>query len=523
MSENLVINNRDITMDLEPKPNQSVAINKTVLQDIIGSVNQPEDLSEPSDINSNQAIAERTNEDDNTEQTNSKTSRELKLLLALSKEANLDTNISHKRKNVRRYPVTAESELELDIHDNQIKNVAENSTKTPKRKRDGLSEVNAGGATEEAAKRNRKSLSNEIIMFKANKDMFCWRCHREGVNIACETCPRSYHQKCLKQTIHDVDHWPCPECVAILKAESTQTRSEAMKGMTLEHLCSLLKFASEPFLHPVSDSEFPSYKKYIVQPMDLTKLEKNIKENLYGSTQAFEADAKWLLHNSIIFNSYQSKLTTAAKNIVKICKQEMAEIENCPSCYLNANTKKATWFVEVCPKPHLLVWAKLKGFPYWPAKAMCTNSSGMVDVRFFGAHDRAWVHYKECYLFSEKDPNTFKQKRYDIEKCVEELNVYIQNLRKVYGEFRYAPYRTMIEPHNEFKQLQIFLPKYRLNMPLKKRVSTKAETKMMPEEKKETNIKIPSSNKESVAKIAPEEKLNKSQNGLASGFRKLTR
>lgn len=62
-------------------------------------------------------------------------------------------------------------------------------------------------------------------------------------------------------------------------------------------------FQSEPFLHPVSDKEFPAYKTYIIQPMDLTKLEKNIKNNLYGSTQAFEADAKWILHNSIIFNS----------------------------------------------------------------------------------------------------------------------------------------------------------------------------------------------------------------------------
>lgn len=113
--------------------------------------------------------------------------------------------------------------------------------------------------------------------------------------------------------------------------------------------------------------------------MDLTCLEKNIKNNVYGSTQAFEADAKWILHNSIIFNSCmqntfeinvmcdnliisdQSKLTSIAKSMIKICKQEMSEIENCPTCYLNANTKKKTWFIEVCPKPHLLVWAKLKG------------------------------------------------------------------------------------------------------------------------------------------------------------------
>lgn len=95
----------------------------------------------------------------------------------------------------------------------------------------------------------------------------------------------------------------------------------------------------------------------------------------------------------------------------------MGEIENCPTCYLNANTKK-NWFVEVCPKPHVLLWAKLKGFPYWPAKAMSTNSQGMVDVRFFGAHDRAWVSYKECFLYSLKDPNSHKQMKNDIIECV---------------------------------------------------------------------------------------------------------
>lgn len=103
-----------------------------------------------------------------------------------------------------------------------------------------------------------------------------------------------------------------------------------MKGMSLEHLCSLLKFAvkrmiqcsgvqtiiyfllffylsdflqSEPFIHPVDENQFPEYKNYIINPMTLSTLEKNLKENLYGSTQGFEADAKWILHNSIIFNS----------------------------------------------------------------------------------------------------------------------------------------------------------------------------------------------------------------------------
>ncbi|XP_076269494.1 zinc finger MYND-type containing 8 isoform X2 [Rhynchophorus ferrugineus] len=426
---------------------------------------------------------------------NANISRELKLLLALSKEANLETNLSRKRKSVGlkrkpdyrnspskgnkiQYPVTAESELEMELPANEdIKgeNKADDgnftiiTTKSTKRKKSSFSDTSGDGAADEAAKRNRKSLTTEIIMFKPNKDMFCWRCHKDNVNICCETCPRSYHQKCLKQTISDPDHWPCPECVSILLAESTQSRSPALKGMTLEHLCSLLKFAvnrmiqcqgSQPFIHAVSDNEFPDYKKYIIQPMDLTLLEKNIKENFYGSTQAFEADAKWILHNSIVFNSYQSKLTTVARSIIKICKQEMAEIENCPTCYKNANTKKNTWFLEVCPKPHLLVWAKLRGFPYWPGKAMSCKD-GMVDVRFFGAHDRAWVPEKECFLYSPKDPNSFRAKRADIAQCVEELLEHVENLKNVFGEFRYPPFKTPLDPNNEIKQIEMFLPQYK--------------------------------------------------------------
>ena len=86
----------------------------------------------------------------------------------------------------------------------------------------------------------------------------------------------------------------------------------------------------------------------------------------------------------------------------------MQEIENCPDCYMNAHTKKDTWFVAACRIPHLLVWAKLKGFPFWPGKAMRINSDENVDVRFFGAHDRAWIPIKDVFLYSEEPPVVVK-------------------------------------------------------------------------------------------------------------------
>lgn len=57
---------------------------------------------------------------------------------------------------------------------------------------------------------------------------------------------------------------------------------------------------------------------------------------------------------------------------------------------------------------------------------MRTNSQGFVDVRFFGAHDRAWVPFKECFLYSLKDPNSSKVKRNDIIESIKVL--YIQTL-----------------------------------------------------------------------------------------------
>lgn len=152
-----------------------------------------------------------------------------------------------------------------------------------------------------------------------------------------------------------------------------------------------------------------------------------------------------------------SKLLSIAKGLMKICKQEINEIEACNECYFNANTCK-TWFTEVCSKPHLLVWAKLKGFPYWPAKLMSVNVNQLADVRFFGDHDRAWVPIKECFLFCDKDPNTKLQRRTNMAECMREAETYISKLKKKFGSFKYAEFRTPLEPGKLDEHLEAMLP-----------------------------------------------------------------
>nr|XP_055041042.1 MYND-type zinc finger-containing chromatin reader ZMYND8 [Misgurnus anguillicaudatus] len=257
----------------------------------------------------------------------------------------------------------------------------------------------------------------DVVPQDGRNDFYCWVCHREGQVLCCELCPRVYHAKCLKLAAEPEGDWFCPECEKITVAECIETQSKAMTMLTLDQLSFLLKFAlqkmkqpgdqprsssqlphdaasrrktfnwTEPFQKPVSLEQHPDYAEYIFHPMDLCTLEKNIKKKMYGSTEAFLADVKWILHNCIIYNGGNHKLTATAKVIVKICEHEMNEIEVCPECYLSACQKRDNWFCEPCSNPHPLVWAKLKGFPFWPAKAL-RDKDGQVDARFFGQHDR---------------------------------------------------------------------------------------------------------------------------------------
>lgn len=89
---------------------------------------------------------------------------------------------------------------------------------------------------------------------------------------------------------------------------------------------------------------------------------------------------------------------------------------------------------------------------------MSVNSQQMADVRFFGAHDKAWVSVKDCYLYSIKDPNSGKQKRNDIQECVKELDRYVENLKKIYGTVILAPFKESLEPGKQNKHLQALLP-----------------------------------------------------------------
>ncbi|KAG7205798.1 hypothetical protein KM043_007743 [Ampulex compressa] len=369
--------------------------------------------------------------------------------------------------------LAADNETKISNSEN-VKESSSKESNNLKRKRKSTIIPEKDSPTEENHTRSKRKKTKSV------SDKYCWRCHKESVEAFCSACPRSWHRRCIGgMPPSSVENWICGECATILRAENAETRSTTMAHLTVEQLCLLLKYVvermrdyagSEPFTEPVELSEAPNYMDYVVKPMDLNLLEANVQAKLYGSTDAFMADAKWIQHNCIVFNTCggvytdTSKLSNAAKQIIKLARQEVSEIEACPDCYAhgrNLPRPQPSWFIEPCRHPHPLVWAKLKGFPFWPAKAMPRiNSQGFVDVRFFGEHDRAWVSPRDLYLYSEDPPVPLPRKRKpDMDECVREITRHCRKLELMFGQFKFAPPKVQYNPHDPM-QIKLLLPNY---------------------------------------------------------------
>ncbi|CAG2112271.1 unnamed protein product [Medioppia subpectinata] len=330
------------------------------------------------------------------------------------------------------------------------------------------------------------------------RDRFCWVCHKDKSNIVCKQCPRSYHMKCiaangntssLNNTNSDnktksnnkalYESWVCIECKDILNEEHNLrivTAEEAVDSapdsapksqlaqMSAEEMSQLLAFAvhtirqtADPSFHkPVQPIVFPDYHQLVHCPMDLSTIEKNVKAHRYRSQTGFLADIKWIVHNCIIYNHNNHPLTTNAKYLSRVAKNEMAEMEICPDCFKNFYTVTDTSFAEPCRRPHQLVFARVKGYPLWPAKIVRLGGKpNEVDCRFFGTHDRAFVTADLCWLVSEVHPGGKPNKTHKskFESAMRELALHIDRINaKFPTKFKYSPQKTQLST----KEIYIF-------------------------------------------------------------------
>lgn len=110
---------------------------------------------------------------------------------------------------------------------------------------------------------------------------------------------------------------------------------------------------------------------------------------------------------SLVFflTSENHEKTKAVQLLLESIDGEIDMIKECIECYFNACKYPTQSFTMVCTKPHLIIWAKVKGFSYWPAKIKSIKGEE-VNVNFFGDYTCAVVPAKNCCLYSKLSPKS---------------------------------------------------------------------------------------------------------------------
>uniref|UniRef100_A0A1I8IJP4 MYND-type domain-containing protein n=1 Tax=Macrostomum lignano TaxID=282301 RepID=A0A1I8IJP4_9PLAT len=275
------------------------------------------------------------------------------------------------------------------------------------RKRSSIGSLNGGKRPRrQSADDNNKDKLATTGFNKSGSDRFCWRCHREcrfggGASggsgaIHCAACPRVFHQRCSpggSSTIINPASPAIDEATAVSGSSSSSSTAatnsssaivcaDCSQSLALETalanrpdaeerlnqladalglLCETISAQpkSMPFREPVSSDVAPDYAAFVCHPLDLSSLRSRALQKEFSSVEAFLSEAKWLLHNCIVYNGSQAPISAAAKQLMQTIKREAASLEQCPSCYLNGERK----FASLCPTAHPLVYGDALQLP----------------------------------------------------------------------------------------------------------------------------------------------------------------
>lgn len=83
---------------------------------------------------------------------------------------------------------------------------------------------------------------------------------------------------------------------------------------------------SWPFLLPVNTKQFPTYRKVIKYPMDLSTIKKRLQDMVYKSRDDFITDVRQIFDNCEMFNEDDSPVGTAGHGMRKYFEQRWAEL-----------------------------------------------------------------------------------------------------------------------------------------------------------------------------------------------------
>ncbi|XP_028659965.1 zinc finger MYND domain-containing protein 11 isoform X2 [Erpetoichthys calabaricus] len=273
-------------------------------------------------------------------------------------------------------------------------------------------------------------------------DWYCFECHLPGDVLMCDSCSRVYHTKCLPDEFKPRDnssHWHCIVC-----------RSAKKKSLNKQEMTKYLRFIVQRMRERAvdlnkkgKDNKHPMYRRLIYTPLEVSNIQENVNEGKYKSFEEFKADAQLIVHNTAILYGVNSDEAEVAKLLYSDTCHELNELQLCKNCFYLSNARPDSWFCYPCMPNHELVWAKMKGFGYWPAKVL-QREDNQVDVRFFGhQHQRAWIPSENIQDITVNVHQLQVKRSMGWKKACDELELHQRFLRE--GRF----WKTKMEDRHE--------------------------------------------------------------------------
>jgi hypothetical protein len=111
--------------------------------------------------------------------------------------------------------------------------------------------------------------------------------------------------------------------------KKTSRSSRAEKDLSVCHtLLSELGGHDEswPFLQPVNTKQFPTYKKIIKTPMDISTIRKKLNDGMYKLRDEFREDVNLMFRNCEIFNEDDSPVGKSGHNMRVFFDQRWSEL-----------------------------------------------------------------------------------------------------------------------------------------------------------------------------------------------------
>ncbi|XP_034055947.1 nuclear body protein SP140-like protein [Gymnodraco acuticeps] len=177
-----------------------------------------------------------------------------------------------------------------------------------------------------------------------NNDDECFICKsgEEDKFVMCDTCPRSFHQKCHlphveDNIIRDGNQWMCTVCV--YKANENLYPSESGRGAALartisqrllhcQYLLLCLRSADKDQIFASNPCGLERYSSVIKTPMWLDNVAGKLQKKLYQTVREFVSDIQLIFSNSASYNQDNAGYLATGNRLKELFDKEFNSVFN---------------------------------------------------------------------------------------------------------------------------------------------------------------------------------------------------